>query len=670
MTSEIHTVFSGAGISMGSPSSLPQGDQLADMAWRLLTQHLHVAANSTEEVRRRIKSGHLRLEQLLNVMTLGGVGMPLRTLVTVYEAVNSHKFNYLHARLAELDVKFQITVNMDTLLDIALTSSGKTLQVDHLHGRHDAPDTIITTISQYLEQLEPNAAHRLEEALLNKSVLVTGYSARDRDIHWLFMAFPPAELTWLVYPSGKRGLSASQLREVELSGEARNLLDTLRTNGTTNVHELRKTTEDHLDALLPAPSEHLVTLRETLKSNVLRVEASLPKVAEASYDAEPEWRRLLAVAAVFLDQGMLRETTALLPSINIPAAHADVRVVKAKIAARARRRDGATWQALYCLLYPVGDVPYWTQFKSVANETSASLGATPLYPVAHAADYLLLRQAERGDRRGTAFQIATRIAQHRSARGSLIDAERRFSQLSDKTVQGDVGLGTWINTLTWRADLLKVQGRISEAKTLLTTDIDDREYADSAQKAFLDWKLLELDLVGARDTTGIADALAELAAGGLDTFGPRAYCWLQLTRIGASSGAVLNEVDWPTVQKLAHRSADTEHFMYLQLAELARSQRNFRAVRHLLKAARRVERSRLRWTGSQTGRLAEQLISATAAYQHASTIAARNAAARSLDKTAKQLRHIGAHLPAERAALNAQIARNGGDLDALWQIVM
>jgi hypothetical protein len=663
-----HTILTGAGISMGAPSSLPSGDHLADLAWRLLTQESQVDSRAHAEVRKRIRHGHLRLEQVLNVMMVGTAGVPLETLVTVYEAVDTQAFNYLHARLAEFSSVQHFTVNMDRLLEVAAAAMGVTLDVTHLHGRFDQPETIITTISQYLDQLEPELAEKFAKALLGRKVLVTGYSARDRDIHWLLVRYPPREVTWLVYPWAQNG-TPDLRREQELSAEAIRLLDTLRANGSTHVAEVRMTTEYFLDGILPQASDRTSILRPLLDAQPSPSDLPLPPHARNAYAAVPDWRRTLAVAAVFFDQGLPSAARDALRSIVLPSGETGGRVALAKMTGRILRRENRPWAAIWAFLRPSAR-HYRGQLKAVANETSAALGSTVLWPVADLADLVLLRFAERGGHHRAAVQVGTRIAQHRSSRGNLTTSERRLRQLLIDTPSNEIDLGTRINTLTWRADSLKVQGRVQEAQALLRDDLDDREYANATQKAFVDWKLLELNLVVDGPAHETVRSLAELAQSGRDALGPVAYCWLQLTRIGASGGNCLRESDWEETEQIARRRPDTEHYLHLQLAELSRYQGDFDSMKKHLRSARLVERNRAKWRGSETGRLAANLIQATARAQTARQPGDRAAAVRELDRVERALRRMGANLPADRALRNATIARRDGALDDLWQIAM
>lgn len=669
-----HTVISGAGISTSLPSALPTGADLADIAWRILIRDVDIDASVVECVQGRIKSDDLRLEQLLNVMMVGKVGMPLDALVTVYASVKSAEFNYLHARLTELDGAIHFTVNMDTLLESAASAQHIRTTLFHLHGRWDEPSSIITTISQYLDRLDPESEQLFGRALANKRVLVTGYSARDRDIYPLLKKYPPAELTWLVYPSkGTQQLTPDQRRAKELSPEAITLLDDLRRSGSTKVTEIRETTSAFLDILLPRPTDTIAALRPLLDSTNSPCEDwPLPLPAMIRYGAEAEWRRRLAVAAVLFDQGFVDAAQTILERASVPKSEPLARLTRVKMQARVRRRNGQPWRAILLLTRPIRGVRYREQLKSVANECAAALGRTRLYPVADRLDKGLLRKALSDHRFETALQVATRLAQHASTRGELVQADHRFAELAELANRPGVGLGSWINALTWHADLLKVQGRADEARALLERFIDDSFYADYGQKAYLRWKILEINLVTDGATVETLEGLDNLARLGQSALGDTAYCWLQLTRIGATFGEVLEEEGWTSVARIATSAPDTKHFLFLQLAELARSREDFDAMRVHLRRARRVQRDRGQWRGSRTGKLVERLIRATALAQRASTPWEHNSAAARLGRVEAALQRLGALPLAERAAKIASIASGNvdGRIRDLWQINM
>lgn len=671
------TVITGAGISFEPPSSLPSGEELATLAWEVLAASVDLPAEAIALVTGRIMAKKLRLEQLLDVMTLGGYGMPLEALVKAYVAVESDAFNSNHSRLASLKGARHFTVNMDTLLEAAAAKRGFELDITHLHGRWDLDHTISTTISQYLAELPPSVEREFGNALAGKDVLVAGYSARDRDIQPLLLKYAPQSLTWLVYPRcGDNPRDPAEARKEELEPEAISLLDSLRAGGTTSVRELRSTIGDFLAAPLP---EARRSVEETSARFSRGVEGARIPTRE-SYEAVDEWRRRLAVAAVLADQGAGDSLPSVLEVIRVPQDKQDAKVVVAKLRARLSRRQGHRLTAIRTLVMPVGGGPYRTQLRAVANEVSASLPGTRLHWLADPVDRVL---ASRADGK-TEFLIRTRLAQRQSARGDLRDAEAAFRSLGDQFVKRQIGLGNWVNHLTWHADVLKVLGDVSRARELLEQDLEETFYSDQAQSATLQWKLLELSLVADGPAAETLTELTELHALAPEQIGADPHCWIALTLLGATGQSD------STLRALSSSRADTQMFYLLQNAEIARAEGDFTRARAQARQARRVEIDRSRWQGSLTGRLAANLIFVTATAQDGGDGVAK------LDRIARRYDRIGAGLPAARARGNAALlsgralpesvlnrwVKNGWELEAQrvregpvtlgqrWQIVM
>lgn len=629
------TVLTGAGISFEAPSNLPSGEELAAAAWEVLAQTVGLPSELVDDVTHRIQERALRLEQLLDVMTFGGNGVPLEVLVTAYVAVESDAYNSNHERLSYLPGVHHFTVNMDTLLEIAAETRGWDIHITHLHGRWNHPGEISTTISQYLAELDPTLEREFGDAINDKNVLVAGYSARDRDIQPLFLKFPPASLTWLVYPkAGRNPTDADAARRLELEPEAMRLLDALRDSGRTYVHERRTTIGEFLAAPPPAVS---LPARASFSRGTNGARVPMMR----GYARVEDWRRRLAIAAVLADQGMGDRLAAVLDPIRIPPEHRDARIAAAKLRARILRRQGHRAKALWTLIVPVGHRGYLDQLKAVANEVSATLPGTRLHWLADPFDRALVMRADGK----TKFLISTRVAQRESARGELRSADAMLRELGQRFSRREVGLGNWVNYLTWYADVLKMLGQVDDARRILQRDIDETFYSDQAQSAALEWKLLELALVSEGPTPETLDGLRVLEDRGPDAIGVNQHCWVQLTLVGATG-------TWSkSLERAARQRADTEMFFYLQRAEVARASGDFIHARRLVRRALRVERDRGRWQGARTGRLAGKLILATLEGQLGSERAATD-----LQKLARDYERIGADLPAARAHANAAIA--------------
>lgn len=565
-------------------------------------------------------------------------------------------------------------MNMDTLLEESAAAARGSLAITHLHGRWNHPEEISTTISQYLAELHPAVEEALAAALSGKRVLVAGYSARDRDIQPLFLKYAPASLTWLVHPTSENtSTDPAAIRREELAPEAIYVLDTLRSQGRTAVIEKRTTIGGHV----PDPPTLDPRRQPELRSRDVE---SIRREVTRAYTAVEEWRRRLSVGAVLFDQGFGGAVGPALHAPTIPREEPLARVAAAKLRARASRREGHRWHAIVALVRPLGG-NYVVQARNVANEVAATLPGTRLHWLADPIDKCLARLATGR----TLFLIQTRLAQRQSSRGALTTADESFARLATEHTKAEVGLGNWVNLRTWHADVLKALGRIDAARSMLARDLDETFYADQAQTAALKWKLSELALVTRGPTPGVLAELSDLASFGREALGINQHCWIQLTRMGTAG-----VVDVRSLESIARLRADTYMFYFLQHAEGLRSEGDLRQAKRLARQALRIERDRSRWKGSRTGRLAAQLIIATACAQQGAPEAPAK-----LAMLAANYERMGALLPAARARCNAALAaghdvepdvvaswrdsewiveaeRAGGrgDLSDRWQIVM
>ncbi len=197
---DFNTVITGSGIPKDPPSSLPLGDELAVMAWaRLLDAAARIAptvGNTVAEVEPRLLD--LRLEQLLELCV--GAGMDVDSVESVYAFMADAEPNKNHQLMASLPPHVHLTLNIDTLLEGAGFAP---YAVAHLHGRVDRPRSVMTTVSQYLEGLEPALEEQLVRATRGRSVLVVGYSGRDFDVFPTIVRAVPRRLRWLVRPGSR-----------------------------------------------------------------------------------------------------------------------------------------------------------------------------------------------------------------------------------------------------------------------------------------------------------------------------------------------------------------------------------------------------------------------------------------------------------------------------------
>jgi uncharacterized membrane protein YidH (DUF202 family) len=696
------TILTGAGISIPSPSVLPDGNALASIAWRLVNFELGALdERQVQAVTDRFwgENDGLRLEQLIDVMTFG---IDLKVLVSAYDAVADAKHNYIHLRLVELAAASLFTVNMDSLLEDACKALGANQSLTHLHGIHSDHDSIVTTISQYLQDLPPHLHQQLREAITGKRVLVVGYSGRDRDIMPLFRLYAPQELTWLVHPRADDDPSVS--RNMEVEQEARDLLDDLTARfGAHRIHETRTRAEHFLDSKLPLPSPMVAALRPLVSAVPAKPDIwPLPTSGIDAYVAVPTWRRKLAVAAVLRDLGMTEVMLAVLRRTHIPVREADARVGARKLKGRGLKRAGHPRRALLVFLLPIIGVWYLRQLRAVANEVASTLTHAGLPGSARILDRALVKW---GSSRGGEFARAAtfaqgRIAQRASAAGDLPSASSAFQAiLDDPSNRIVLGLGAWVDQWTWFADLQKVRGDIKGAMKSLDEAQKEYPYADASQRTMIAWKRAEIALVSKGPTSGVLAELEAVLQRAQRSADVSAKFWSSVSRIGAVAASDLAGARALVrdLQSMGGLRIDQQLFLDLQAAELERVEGDFAACRqHLLRAQKLESDHRRLPDGAATAKLTIRLISAKCEASLARSDEDRERVATKLQEIVTELEGMGAALPAaharvvrayvqgaplddlilkgwERQGWLAEAARARGGpaaLSEIWQIVM
>jgi tetratricopeptide (TPR) repeat protein len=200
------TVLCGAGVSVRS--GLPDGQRLAATAFEQVAHGAGVFSSTAtdavlDERRKDLSDGPLRLELVLDLMARE---VPAVTLAGVYTMTLGATPNRAHHILAQLDCPV-ITTNQDTLIEEAGVAAGRRADVSHLHGKASDLASVVTMLSQYVDDLPAATAAEFRSHLVARHLVVLGYSGRDRDIMpYLHHA---DRITWLQFdpPTGALPLS-------------------------------------------------------------------------------------------------------------------------------------------------------------------------------------------------------------------------------------------------------------------------------------------------------------------------------------------------------------------------------------------------------------------------------------------------------------------------------
>jgi hypothetical protein len=409
------------------------------------------------------------------------------------------------------------------------------------------------------------------------------------------------------------------------------------------VTEVRSTIEDFFHPVMALPSV----------GGVSRGVDATHDDTVAHYSTVPKWRRQLAAAALLSNLGMFDHMEALLSATPVPLRETDARIAASKLRARWLRREGKRGQALGVLLTP-RMWRYDRQAQQIANEVAATLPGTRFYRLADPVDRLLLRRVTLSK---TRFEIETRRASRRAFAGNLRDASEMFQDIDRYSSQGVVGLGNWVNFLTWRADLMKVMGDVRPAIQMLERDLDETFYADASQAATIEWKLTELQLVANGPQPGTIRKLRELAEHG-SAVGTTQLQWIRMTLAGADPDLTKEE---RAALLTDTRDVHAALFGRLLQAEHARAEGACDTAQRMIAEALRLESTRTRWAGCPTARIAGLIFLRTAEAQAGD--AREPAAAKALSMLAEQAEEIGADLTGAHARCNAALL-GGKPVDA------
>jgi tetratricopeptide (TPR) repeat protein len=156
----------------------------------------------------------LRLELMLDLMARD---LPSKTLVGVYSLVLGRKPTLPHFALAAAGCPI-VTTNQDELIELAASELGRAADVLHLHGLASDPDSIVTTLSKYVEGLSETTERDFRLQVSGRHLIVVGYSGRDRDV--MPILHSADRITWLNFepPGGGASLATEVLSLAEALG--------------------------------------------------------------------------------------------------------------------------------------------------------------------------------------------------------------------------------------------------------------------------------------------------------------------------------------------------------------------------------------------------------------------------------------------------------------------
>ena len=586
---EFDTIITGAGISMASPSNLPGGVALAKLLWRSLSQpckkEIQIICATAEKLifpeDKNAKFKGLRLEGLCGVLSRY---MPFTEISKVYDAVGSTEYNFNHIALTRLFSNGHITLNLDTLLEIAGKKYMDTNSIIHLHGVWNEYDTIITTIGQYLGGLPRRAYHQLATALFNKRVLVIGYSGADIDIFPMFRQYPPRYIKWIKY------------KNETLMPEVSEWIANLSEHNPSSICVESTTAEEFLFGLMRSSgimTDDMNTLYQESTKRFERKGTALPPSFLSNINYSD---RLMGISAVLLEIGMCDEAVQVLLEID---GNCHVSLDRDKLMSRAYKRLGNYTSALQRLTRQNnGRFSAWKTLRNATEFASLLPHLRRMSNVAFFSDGFIIytfgllgfiTKYKKGE-----YLARVRRAKLNFFPGKLNQAMQDFRFLSkhtDNDLMKLLSIGSFVDAVSWYADVLKMKGEYFEALAQLNKIRDYvTVYANVNQQAFVLFKLAEVSLLAGADEdiafNALGEALDYVTLKG-DGINPRrrtgllpiwilsAYGDIYGNKYGADVQTALSEAE-TYVSPLGDRYGATIYYL-LHLAERARTENNHQA---------------------------------------------------------------------------------------------
>lgn len=492
IVTDFAVVLTGAGISFDPPSSLPRAEVLALEVWSAVRDSLGELVDADLDAKVRQRLGSVRMEQFLELLTKKET-IPTGIIIDVYQLVAGAAYNENHQRLAAIRAK-HFTVNMDTLIEDA----DHRVDITHLHGRWNEPESIRTTVAHYSQGLDPDLRYQFTAAIRDATVLVIGYSGRDTDVMPLFDDYPPKRLVWVGPNMARWEYEVVQLRERYDRGDfgPEHCFEPFEMTAGEYLPTLVRTVQPLTGSTTPHPWP---LLRERLERETTSAQ------------------RIIAIGNLLFDLGFDDELRAILQRQRF---HGALEIRRRKIMARSLARRGNP-QAAFALLAQrpsrMSEIGPWLRNATEidANERRAArsiparwfwrtvLAAMIVLPFSSFRQPKMLRQVRRAKR----LAVAGRTQAAVSLAARVTRAQSVRSVLSDDLL---------VDSLTWEADALKSIGALKRALESATRADRLGFYGNPSQAAYAKWKLGEIRAAaGPRD----GEERAAFTTAVLKTFG-------------------------------------------------------------------------------------------------------------------------------------------------------
>lgn len=187
-------IFTGAGISMISPSKLPSGKVLKELIVRA-----SVEQNELSEALKALESSEKYQNVVPEIIFQDIYASIGNKLFPVFNMLKDSPSNHIHqgiANLLQLGLCNNFTTNFDLLVDNHQENGNNTF---HLHGSILNPQKMSMRIYKVGQGVERKLESKFLEKIKHKTLFVFGYSGNDTDIVNLLNKSEVKDIYWMMY---------------------------------------------------------------------------------------------------------------------------------------------------------------------------------------------------------------------------------------------------------------------------------------------------------------------------------------------------------------------------------------------------------------------------------------------------------------------------------------
>lgn len=213
-------ILAGAGISMVSPTSLPSGDELRDLA----TQTISASPELSQYFTLLTHDDNYKelLPEFMFQTLWEHIGPELGDFFQVLKPANQ---NAVHRFINLLYQDFGVpvaTTNFEHLIEGFDKTKPNVL---HLHGSLQKTRNIVIRLNQVGRTIPLQLADKFLHFVKGKTVLILGYSGRDSDVMSLIEKSEAENLMWLFHNDSDRAIDAATSSAHKVNGTIGHIID-------------------------------------------------------------------------------------------------------------------------------------------------------------------------------------------------------------------------------------------------------------------------------------------------------------------------------------------------------------------------------------------------------------------------------------------------------------